>query len=119
MLSERDRLKGEGRSASRTRVDGGGRHLGTPRNERSSPSPSEIGLQSNRSLFRGPLLDYREHLSEEEIPKLLDACAARAGKSPVLLSVVTLALHTGMRKGRSSAWSGSGWTSRVACCGSR
>jgi integrase len=38
-------------------------------------------------------------LSEEEIPKLLDACAARAGKSPVLLPVVTLALHTGMRKG--------------------
>jgi integrase len=38
-------------------------------------------------------------LSEEEIPRLLEACAARAGKSPVLLPVVTLALHTGMRKG--------------------
>ena len=64
MPSDRERLKGEGRSASRTRVEGGGRYLGTPRNERSSPSPSEINLQSNRSLFRGPLLDYREHLPE-------------------------------------------------------
>ena len=38
-------------------------------------------------------------LSEDEIPRLLEACHARAVKSPVLLPVVTLALHTGMRKG--------------------
>jgi integrase len=38
-------------------------------------------------------------LAEEEIPRLLAACEAKAAKSPYLLPVVTVALHTGMRKG--------------------
>ena len=38
-------------------------------------------------------------LAEDEIPRLLAACEAKAAKSPYLLLVVTIALHTGMRKG--------------------
>jgi integrase len=38
-------------------------------------------------------------LAEEEIPRLLAACDEKRLKSPYLLPVVTLALHTGMRKG--------------------
>jgi len=38
-------------------------------------------------------------LSEDEIQRLLMACEARTSKSPFLLPIVTLALHTGMRKG--------------------
>ena len=38
-------------------------------------------------------------LAEDEIPRLLAACEAKAAKSPYLLPVVTVALHTGMRKG--------------------
>ena len=57
-------------------------------------------------------------LAAEEIPRLLDACAARAGKSPVLLPVVTLALHTGMRKGEILGLGGSASTSPAACSAS-
>jgi integrase len=38
-------------------------------------------------------------LAEEEIPRLLAACEAKVAKSPYLLPVVTVAQHTGMRKG--------------------
>jgi len=38
-------------------------------------------------------------LAEEEIPRFLAACEEKRSKSPVLLPVATLALHTGMRKG--------------------
>ena len=38
-------------------------------------------------------------MSEDEIQRLFVACAAKASKSPFLLPVVTLALHSGMRKG--------------------
>ncbi len=38
-------------------------------------------------------------LAEDEIPRLLAACEAKAPKSPYLLPIVTVALHTGMRKG--------------------
>jgi integrase len=38
-------------------------------------------------------------LAEDEIARLLTACEAKAPKSPHLLPVVTVALHTGMRKG--------------------
>ena len=38
-------------------------------------------------------------LTEDEILRLLAACAAKATKSPYLLPIVILALHTGMRKG--------------------
>jgi integrase len=38
-------------------------------------------------------------LAEDEIPRLLTACEAKASKSPYLLPVVVVALHTGMRKG--------------------
>ncbi len=38
-------------------------------------------------------------LTEEEIVRLLAACENKATKSPYLLPIVTLALHTGMRKG--------------------
>jgi integrase len=38
-------------------------------------------------------------LAEDEIARLLAACEAKAVKSPYLLPVVTVALHTGMRKG--------------------
>lgn len=37
-------------------------------------------------------------LAEEEIPRLLAACEEKAGKSPYLLPIVLIALHTGMRK---------------------
>jgi integrase len=38
-------------------------------------------------------------LAEDEIHRLFSACQTKARKSPYLLSIVTLALHTGMRKG--------------------
>ena len=38
-------------------------------------------------------------LAEDEIPRLLAACEAKTPKSPCLLPIVTMALHTGMRKG--------------------
>jgi integrase len=38
-------------------------------------------------------------LAEDEIARLLTACEAKTPKSPHLLPVVTIALHTGMRKG--------------------
>ncbi len=38
-------------------------------------------------------------LNEDEIQRLLVACEVKASKSPFLLPIVTLALHTGMRKG--------------------
>src|SRR5256712_12714280 len=38
-------------------------------------------------------------LSEDEIERLLVACQDRRRKSPYLLPIVTIALHTGMRKG--------------------
>jgi integrase len=37
-------------------------------------------------------------LGEDEIARLLATCEAKAAKSPYLLPVVTVALHTGMRK---------------------
>jgi integrase len=38
-------------------------------------------------------------LADDELVRLLAACAARAGKSPVLLPMVTVAVNTGMRRG--------------------
>ena len=57
-------------------------------------------------------------LSEEELVRLLDACEAKARKSPVLLPIVTMAGNTGMRKGEilGLAWDGS--TSPAACSAS-
>jgi integrase len=42
-------------------------------------------------------------LSEDEISRLLTACELKGVKSPYLLPVVTVALHTGCGSGRSSA----------------